>query len=66
MQDRILPPHAVFALVGRSATTIYARTRAGTFPRPFRLPGANRAIGWLEADITAWLAAQQTKPSTEG
>jgi len=40
---------------GLSRSTIYLRIQEGTFPKPINL-GA-RAVGWLENEIEAWLAA---------
>jgi len=40
---------------GLSRSTIYLRIQEGTFPKPINL-GA-RAVGWLESEIEAWLAA---------
>jgi prophage regulatory protein len=40
---------------GLSRSTIYLRIQEGTFPKPIKL-GA-RAVGWLENEIEAWLAA---------
>jgi len=39
---------------GLSRSTIYQRMKDGTFPAPISL-GA-KAVGWLENEITAWLA----------
>ncbi len=41
---------------GLSRSTIYLRIQEGTFPKPISL-GA-RAVGWLENEIEAWLAAR--------
>ncbi len=41
---------------GLSRSTMYLRIQEGTFPRPINL-GA-RAVGWLENEIEAWLAAK--------
>jgi prophage regulatory protein len=41
---------------GLSRSTIYLRIQEGTFPKPISL-GA-RAVGWLEHEIAAWLAAR--------
>ena len=41
---------------GLSRSTSYLRIQEGTFPRPIKL-GA-RAVGWLENEIEAWLAAR--------
>jgi prophage regulatory protein len=38
---------------GLSRSTIYARIAAGTFPKPIDL--GSRAVGWIEAEIDAWL-----------
>ena len=50
----ILRRKQVQARTGLSRSTIYARIAAGTFPRPIDL-GGGRAVGWLEAEINAWL-----------
>ena len=41
---------------GLSRSTIYLRIQEGTFPRPIKL--GVRAVGWLENEIEAWLAAR--------
>ncbi len=51
----ILRRKQVEARTGLSRSTIYLRIQEGTFPRPVNL-GA-RAVGWLENEIEAWLAA---------
>ena len=38
---------------GLSRSTIYSRVEQQTFPRPISLGG--RAVGWIEAEINAWL-----------
>ena len=40
---------------GLSRSTIYLRIHEGTFPRPINI--GSRAVGWLEHEIEAWLAA---------
>lgn len=64
----ILRRRQVEARTGLSRSTIYARLtpnpeRPGdfdpSFPQPIRL-GA-KAVGWLEHEIDAWLAAQVAK-----
>jgi len=49
----ILRRKQVEALTGLSRSTIYLRIQEGTFPRPINL--GVRAVGWLEAEIEAWL-----------
>lgn len=41
---------------GLSRATIYARIAADEFPAPVSL-GA-RAVAWIDADISAWIAAR--------
>lgn len=64
----ILRRRQVEARTGLSRSTIYAKLRSNpkrpsdfdpTFPKPVAV-GA-RAIGWVEAEIEAWLAAQVQK-----
>jgi prophage regulatory protein len=42
--------------IGLSRSTIYQRISEGTFPKPISL--GDRAIGWLESEIDAWLHRQ--------
>lgn len=52
----ILRRKQVEACTGLSRSTIYERIRAGTFPAPISL-GA-KAVGWIEAEVDAWIVAQ--------
>ncbi len=54
----ILRRKQVEARTGLSRSTIYLRIQNGTFPRPINL-GA-RAVGWLESEISGWLAERIT------
>lgn len=51
----ILRLPAVKARTGLSRSTIYLRESKGQFPSPIPLGG--RAVGWIEAEVEAWLAA---------
>lgn len=64
----ILRRRQVEARTGLSCSTIYAKMRRNpkrpsdydpTFPKPVSL-GA-KAVGWIEAEIEAWLTAQIEK-----
>ncbi|MEX2149079.1 MAG: AlpA family transcriptional regulator [Steroidobacteraceae bacterium] len=44
--------------VGMSRSSIYRLEAAGEFPRRVRLGG--RAVGWLRADVRAWLESRPT------
>ena len=46
----------VKARTGLSRSTIYLRISRGTFPAPVSLGG--RAVGWIEAEVHAWLTAR--------
>jgi prophage regulatory protein len=52
----ILRLPAVRERVAMSRSTIYQRISEGTFPPPVNL--GKRAVGWLEAEIDAWLSTQ--------
>ena len=49
----ILRRKQVEARTGLSRSTIYAFISEGVFPKPINL--GNRAVGWIEAEIDAWL-----------
>ena len=54
MTYTILRLPGVKARTGLSRSTIYLQMSRGEFPRAIRL-GEN-AVGWLEAEVEAWLA----------
>jgi prophage regulatory protein len=61
MSERILRFAELSKKVGLGRTAIYAAIDAGTFPRPVKL--TERASGWRESEVDAWIAArQQSKP----
>ena len=45
------------ARLGLSRTTIYEKVARQELPPPIRL-GSGRAVGWIEGEVDAWLAAQ--------
>lgn len=53
MTHNILRLPAVKARTGLCRSTIYSRISEGAFPAPISLGG--RAVGWIEAEIQAWL-----------
>ena len=68
MANAILRLPRVKARTGLSRSTIYAKLRRNpkrpsdydpTFPKPVAV-GA-KAVGWIEAEVEAWLAAQIQK-----
>jgi prophage regulatory protein len=56
MTNMILRLPAVKTRTGLSRSTIYLRVAEGRFPKPISL-GA-RAVGWVDAEVEAWLAGQ--------
>lgn len=52
----ILRRKQVEARTGLSRSTIYLRIQEGTFPRPINL--GERAVGWVEHEIEAWLSSR--------
>jgi prophage regulatory protein len=54
----ILRRKQVEARTGLSRSTIYERMKKGTFPRPIRLGGQARAVGWLESEVESWIVTQ--------
>ena len=50
----ILRRKQVEARTGLARSTIYHHIKAGTFPRP--IPLGPRAVGWLESDVSNWIA----------
>lgn len=55
---RLLRLSEVLARVGLKKSAIYARIRAGMFPKPVDLGGV---VAWVEAEIDAWIAEQIRK-----
>lgn len=53
MVTKILRLPAVKTRTGLSRSTIYLRVSEGSFPAPVSLGG--RAVGWIEAEVDAWL-----------
>ena len=69
MTPRILRLPSVRERTGLSRSSIYLRISEGRFPRPISL--GERAVGWLESEITAWLnrrieASRQAGPRGDG
>ena len=56
MSNVILRLPTVKTRTGLSRSTIYLRVAAGNFPKPISL-GA-RAVGWIDAEVEAWLSGQ--------
>ncbi len=64
MTNAILRLPGVKKNTGLSRSTIYDKMRRGEFPAPVKI--GQRAVGWIEAEIEAWLgeriaASRKTK-----
>ncbi|WP_222116163.1 helix-turn-helix transcriptional regulator [Extensimonas perlucida] len=55
-RERLLRLPQVEALTGLKKSSIYAMTRAGTFPRQVRL--SQRCAAWPESAVLAWVNAK--------
>ena len=62
MPHTMLRLPTVKARTSLSRSTIYLRVSRGAFPGPVSLGG--RAVGWIEAEVNAWLTAQIEKSRT--
>jgi prophage regulatory protein len=54
--EKILRRPAVQQITGKSRSQIYDDMQKGTFPRQVSLSPGGHAVGWLESEITAWMA----------
>lgn len=54
--NRIIRRREVEHRTGLSRSSIYLGIAEGTFPPPVKL--GVRAVGWVDAEISAWLAAR--------
>jgi len=64
MVPRILRRQLVEAQTGLSRSKIYDLVTREQFPRPVKI-GA-RAVGWVEADIAAWINEKIEAAKREG
>jgi len=56
---RFLRVREVVPMVGFSKNTLYARVRAGTFPKPVAL--GPQTTAFLEGEVLDWMKAQATQ-----
>lgn len=66
MRHNILRLSQVMARTGLCKSTIYSLIAAHKFPKSRQLPGI-RSVGWLEADVDAWVDAfaEATNPDNK-
>lgn len=56
MTNAILRLPAVKEKTGQSRSTIYDKIKHKKFPAPVKI--GERAVGWIEAEVEAWLKAR--------
>ena len=56
--DRLIPMPEVRTLTSLSKASIYRQVGEKTFPAPRKI-GKSR-VAWLQSDIAAWIARQET------
>ncbi|HDR9017870.1 AlpA family transcriptional regulator [Burkholderia multivorans] len=52
--DQVMRMKDVVKKIGLCRATVYAMIKRGEFPRPIRI--GERATGWRESELEAWLA----------
>lgn len=52
-QERLLQVKSVASIVGLGVSTIWAKSRAGSFPKPIKI--SQNVTRWRLSDIDAWL-----------
>ena len=60
MPTQVLRLRDVILRTGISRSTIYERMSRGAFPKPIRL--GERAVGWRDSDIEAWIESRPLSP----
>jgi prophage regulatory protein len=48
-----------------SSAKLFDMVARGQFPKPFTLIPGGRAVGWIEADVDAWITSRKAA-STKG
>ncbi len=56
MANQILRLPEVSRRTGLGRSSLYAYIQGGRFPRPIKL--GPRAVGWLDAEVSEWIAAR--------
>ena len=62
---RIVRMAHVIERTGLSKSSILALIANGTFPRPFTLAPKGRSVGWLEADVSAYILSRREAAKEE-
>jgi prophage regulatory protein len=57
MGKSLIRRRAVLAKIGMTNSPLYARIKAGTFPKPVKLGNSN-AVAWVESEVDEWIDTQ--------
>jgi prophage regulatory protein len=49
-----------------SSAKLFDMVAKGQFPKPFVIVPKGRAVGWLEADVDAWIKTRSQQPQGDG
>lgn len=58
MAESLLIRREVERRTGLCCASIYKRMRENKFPKPVHLDPGERAVHWVESEVTAWIAAR--------
>jgi prophage regulatory protein len=58
---RIIRHDRVCEKLRLSSAKLFDMVARGQFPRPFTIVPGGRAVGWLEADVDAWILARRAE-----
>lgn len=64
MTDKILKLPDVMKATALSRSSIYAFVNKGSFPKS--VPLGLKAVGWLESEVTAWIAERANLRAAAG
>lgn len=64
--SRIIRKSETLKKTGQSNSGMYALIAAGQFPAPIKLSDHGRAVGWLEAELDAWIESRIEQRDSKG
>lgn len=64
MKDKVLRLPDTMSKIGLSKPSIYRLMKLGQFPRPIEL--GERARGWLESELDAWISERRNRGVVNG
>ena len=64
-QLRVIRHKQVRSKLQISSAKLFDMVARGQFPKPFALIPGGRAVGWLEADVDAWITSRKAASSAE-